>query len=344
MQIQAGANWKAHRSIHALSLDEGAQQLAALGRVRYVQLEPGAVSVDGAIAELGRTVVCRCGADRNRIEQIDTVPGRITLFVPVRGAGRLGTMTLGSDCAVWARRGTRLITFLDRHFLGVSISVDAQRLQNTAADLRLKPAASESEISVLHLPAARVASIDRLVQDMLALPAAEASGSATNSRVAAMESAVLHLIASLLANHPPRQNGARESTSRIRAVVRARDFIDANLDQPLSLAKICQASYASPRALEYGFREAFALSPMAYVRCARLSRVRHELYLAEPRPKAVTQLAMKWGFWHLGQFSRDYRAFFGELPSETLARSSERVGCLIPMRETDSPGGFTAIS
>jgi AraC family ethanolamine operon transcriptional activator len=312
--------------------------------VRYVQLEPGAANVEGAIAELGRTVVCRCGADRNRIEHIDTVPGRITLFVPVRGTGRIGTTSLASDCAVWARRGTRLITFLDRHFLGVSISVDAQRLQSTAADLHLKLPVGDSEICVLHLPAARVATIDRLVQEMLALPGAEPNTAAANARVAVMEGAVVHLIATLLGNHPPRQNTAKESTSRIRAVVRARDFVDSNLDQPLSLAKICQASYASPRALEYGFREAFALSPMAYVRCARLSRVRHELFLAEPRPKAVTQLAMKWGFWHLGQFSRDYRAFFGELPSETLARTSERVGCMIPMRETDRPGSFTALS
>jgi len=173
MQIHAGSNWKTHKSIHALSLDEGAQQLAPLGRVRYVQLEPGAANVEGAIAELGRTVVCRCGADRNRIEHIDTVPGRITLFVPVRGTGRIGTTSLASDCAVWARRGTRLITFLDRHFLGVSISVDAQRLQSTAADLHLKLPVGDSEICVLHLPAARVATIDRLVQEMLALPGAE---------------------------------------------------------------------------------------------------------------------------------------------------------------------------
>ena len=55
--------------------------MAPLGRVRYVQLERGSCLVCKArSAELGRTVVCRCGADRNRMEQIDTVPGRITLF------------------------------------------------------------------------------------------------------------------------------------------------------------------------------------------------------------------------------------------------------------------------
>lgn len=39
---------------------------------------------------------------------------------------------------------------------------------------------------------------------------------------------------------------------------------------------------------------------------------------------------MKWGFWHLSQFSKDYCDLFGELPSITLGRASGRVdrsGC-----------------
>jgi AraC family ethanolamine operon transcriptional activator len=303
--------------------------MAPLGRVRYVQLERGSACVQGTLAELGRVVVCRCGADRNRMEQIDTVPGRVTLFVPVRGAGRLGTVSFGGDCAIWARRGTRLITFLDRNSLGVSLSVDAQHLQLTAAELRLELTAFDQEISLVRLPLARVASIDRLAQELLAGSAEDCSNQAAAIRVASTESTVLHLTAALLSDQSPRADTAREATYRIRAVVRAREYIDAHLDQPLSLAKVCAASYASARALEYGFRELYALSPMGYVRCARLSRVRNDLYLSEPRPRAVTQLAMKWGFWHLGQFSRDYRAFFGELPSETLARVRSSVGCEI---------------
>ena len=329
MQISAGTGWGAPRSIHALGLDEAAEQMAPLGRVRYVQLERGSACVQGTLAELGRVVVCRCGADRNRMEQIDTLPGRVTLFVPVRGAGRLGTVSFGGDCAIWARRGTRVLTFLDRNSLWVSLSVDAQHLQHTAADLRLELTAFDQEVRLVRLPLARVASIDRLAQELLAGFVEDCSNAAAASRAASRESAVLHLTAALLSDQSLRADTAREATYRIRAVVRAREYIDAHLDQPLSLAKVCAASYASARALEYGFRELYALSPMGYVRCARLSRVRNDLYLAEPRPRVVTQLAMKWGFWHLGQFSRDYRAFFGELPSETLARVSGGVGCEI---------------
>jgi len=35
----------------------------------------------------------------------------------------------------------------------------------------------------------------------------------------------------------------------------------------------------------------------------------------------VADVANRHGFWHMGQFAKDYRKTFGELPSETLKRS-----------------------
>ena len=43
-----------------------------------------------------------------------------------------------------------------------------------------------------------------------------------------------------------------------------------------------------------------------------------ELLKANPVESAVTAIANDFGFTHLGYFSRDYKAQFGELPSETL--------------------------
>ena len=58
---------------------------------------------------------------------------------------------------------------------------------------------------------------------------------------------------------------------------------------------------------------------MSYLRDARLDRVRAELADLTGAPGVkVTEVAMKWGFHHLGRFSAAYRQRFGESPSETL--------------------------
>ncbi|WP_408635108.1 helix-turn-helix domain-containing protein [Oleiphilus messinensis] len=34
----------------------------------------------------------------------------------------------------------------------------------------------------------------------------------------------------------------------------------------------------------------------------------------------MADVAADWGFWHLSQFSKDYRQLFGERPSDTLQK------------------------
>ena len=60
------------------------------------------------------------------------------------------------------------------------------------------------------------------------------------------------------------------------------------------------------------------LSPKAYLKARRLNAVRRELLRDETAVGTIFDRASSWGFWHMGQFGRDYKAMFGELPSETL--------------------------
>ncbi|HYI27621.1 MAG TPA: helix-turn-helix domain-containing protein, partial [Bradyrhizobium sp.] len=59
-----------------------------------------------------------------------------------------------------------------------------------------------------------------------------------------------------------------------------------------------------------------------YLRLRRLWLVRKRLIAGSQSVKAC---ALAYGFWHLGDFSRGYRSQFGETPSETLARSKDRL-------------------
>jgi transcriptional regulator GlxA family with amidase domain len=102
-------------------------------------------------------------------------------------------------------------------------------------------------------------------------------------------------------------------------VIRACNFVDAHLRAPIALMDLCTAAGVSTRALEYGFRDFYELGPMAYVRNLRLCRVRHDLLDPNRDDHSVSGAARRWSFTHMGQFSHDYRALFGEMPSMTLA-------------------------
>ena len=67
--------------------------------------------------------------------------------------------------------------------------------------------------------------------------------------------------------------------------------------------------------------ERFGLGPKAYYSRLRLNEVRQELLAGSPSD-VIAEIANRNGFWHMGQFAKEYRRFFGELPSETLRARS----------------------
>lgn len=98
-------------------------------------------------------------------------------------------------------------------------------------------------------------------------------------------------------------------------VKRTEEFIRARAHEPLSIEQMAEYADVSVRTLFAGFREFTGTSPMAYLRDVRLEQVHQEL--CSNREASVTDVALKWGFAHLGRFSQEYRKRYGELPSMT---------------------------
>ncbi len=103
-----------------------------------------------------------------------------------------------------------------------------------------------------------------------------------------------------------------------KAVVdRVKQYVDAHVDTPITMNALCELTHVSRRTLQYSFTTILGISPLQFLRLTRLNRVRRALRAAEP-PQTVTEIATYWGFWHLGQFTHDYKQQFGECPSQTL--------------------------
>ena len=98
---------------------------------------------------------------------------------------------------------------------------------------------------------------------------------------------------------------------------RAGLLADAELDD---LDESAIAEYRQARAEANPDAEELRWSDLDVLRA--LNAVRRELRVATGSPdEPIAAIAARWGFWHMGQFSRDYKQQFGELPSVTLRRA-----------------------
>ncbi|MEU6561504.1 AraC family transcriptional regulator [Nocardia nova] len=107
----------------------------------------------------------------------------------------------------------------------------------------------------------------------------------------------------------------RVRNSRIREII---DYIDEHPEADLSTANVAAMAGVSERAVQAGFRKLVGMSPREYIRGIRLDRVHAELTSSDA--PLVTDIAMRWGFFHPGRFARMYQERFGVLPSETARR------------------------
>lgn len=96
------------------------------------------------------------------------------------------------------------------------------------------------------------------------------------------------------------------------------EYMEANADEPLTPQELARVGCMSVRTLHASFQQTFGESPMAYLRRIRLDHVRAELLRSDASQVRVTDVAMKWGFFHQSRFAQQYRDHFGELPSRTL--------------------------
>ncbi len=101
-------------------------------------------------------------------------------------------------------------------------------------------------------------------------------------------------------------------------VRRAEDYMHAHASESISMEELVAASGVSARALYGGFRRFRGTSPMAYLKWLRLERAHADLKGASPEEATVGQIALRYGFAHLGHFSNAYRRKYGVPPSHTL--------------------------
>ncbi|WP_051871313.1 AraC family transcriptional regulator [Streptomyces sclerotialus] len=100
-----------------------------------------------------------------------------------------------------------------------------------------------------------------------------------------------------------------------RPVRTAIEAMQADPAHPFTVRELARIAGVAPRSLQAGFRQHMETTPMTYLRRLRLERAHRDLTRLGPAV-TVTEVAVRWGFSHLGRFASAYRARYGTLPSQ----------------------------
>ena len=99
---------------------------------------------------------------------------------------------------------------------------------------------------------------------------------------------------------------------------RARELLKESLESDIKLSDTIPQLGVSQRTLEYAFKKNLGMTPKAYLQILRLNAIHEELKEADPKYIKVSDVALKYGFFHLGHFASEYQKVFGCKPVETL--------------------------
>jgi AraC-like DNA-binding protein len=114
----------------------------------------------------------------------------------------------------------------------------------------------------------------------------------------------------------PNINDQSSCRKKDRALRQIKDYIKEHPHEPLTVQDLCNLSGVSRSTIEHAFLEHFGVSPKQYLKAFRLNGARRELRRAYSSAARISDVANRWGFWHMGQFAADYKKLFEVLPSE----------------------------
>jgi AraC family ethanolamine operon transcriptional activator len=291
-------------------------------RLGLLQIDPGPFSADGFQTYLGDVLIGTAHFGRALIQTWKSPAHSITIAVRTSQAPALwqGTSFEPSDILI-AGPETEIELASQPGFGVASVSFPEPAFLR-AAKLRGGSCILDQHRCILvRLPNALAAqSIRTAIRTMISEVSVRPAGSRAHKGEQTNQDDLLNRIVHTASGGAP-FDPFKTSTERAQALEQAVAAIKERPAEVLTMAALRRISGASERTLHYAFVERYGMPPARFMKACRLNGARKDLCGIDSHALKVSDVANKWGFWHLGQFAKDYRLWFGELPSDTCRRN-----------------------
>jgi AraC-like DNA-binding protein len=280
--------------------------------LQWAQLEPGRFDVQYAVAAAAPVRVSARRFNVGFTGEAEVAPRKCVIGIIAEPRTRARWFGANFDeTSIGITRSTMHISTVGRgSFFGVVIDeAELHRLVPDAADaLVLTESTREAQLTRDPINATR---LRRLLHQVLfgAHPLKIVYGTIIPLLAAAVERRDRNAIAP-----------TRCLNRRLRAVRRCEAYMREHVDATLTLLDLSQVSGMRSRSLINAFEAVTGYSPMDYLKRLRLDGVHRALGRADKSSTRIIDVATEWGFWHMGHFTSNYHAMFGETPSQTLLR------------------------
>ncbi len=291
----------------------------------YVQLKRGAFDMEINMIEIGDFQVIEQSVNGSIFAQGNSPSGTLSLAIPVLNKGETlcGGKILSKDCYFTGNYTGYLDVRTSNQFNVFGIIVPIKQILERAQQMQWS--ITQKQLLSLGIIVPNLLALQQLssyIEELLRLAKNCPERLTDNSQNTSITHLILEdclpLLLDVLSSTP--EFIPAKKSSRQKLVKRAEELMCDRLPYPITLSELCQELNKSQRTIYRVFQECFGLPPMEYLKILRLHGVRRALKSADSRTSKVTDIALDWGFWHMGQFSRDYRNMFGESPSNVLRR------------------------
>jgi AraC-like DNA-binding protein len=292
----------------------------------YVQLEARPFRGHWTVVRLPSMVVQFARADIAIVRRLRVPPDRLAFVIPLRVPGLArwnGHAIRGGEVIVCPAGGDDYA--FDPGGMQFAIVSVAAEMSSAFADLGRLSLEDSHGSRVLRPIATDAVGLRRRLSDLSA--EAEAALSSGVEAADDMADGVSEKLINCVRRSLPYGDGV-SGGARSLVVRRAEQFFRCHVGEAVSIAQLSTIAGVSERSLRNAFHHVCTTSPKRYLKLWQLHQVRRALRGGERPPLSVTDVATLHGFFELGRFAGEYKALFGEAPSQTLQRS--RTGIVTP--------------